>query len=134
MAEYELGRLTSHGFESAPVYCTLAYAAWSERRYKKAVEFYERALELDRRCATALNGLGYILVDTGMDLIRGLRYCRKAVDLKPDHAAYLDSLGWAYYRNGDLPEARIWLRRALKLAPREGEIQEHIRVAEGKAI
>jgi tetratricopeptide (TPR) repeat protein len=133
MAEYELGRLTSRGFESAQVYSTLAYAAWSQQQYKKAVDFYERALDLDGANATALNGLGYILVDTGMDLYRGLRYCRKAVDLQPNRAAYLDSLGWAYYKHGDLLEARVWLRRALNLAPKQTEIKEHMKIAEGVA-
>ncbi|GHV67410.1 hypothetical protein AGMMS49928_04320 [Spirochaetia bacterium] len=131
MAEYELGRLTSRGFESAQVYCTLAYAAWSQQHYKKAVDFYEKALDLDGSNSTALNGLGYVLVDSGLDPYRGLRYCRKAVDIKPDRPAYLDSLGWAYYKNGDLPEARVWLRRALNLAPKEKEIMEHIKISEG---
>ncbi|GHU03464.1 hypothetical protein FACS1894147_07460 [Spirochaetia bacterium] len=130
LAEYELGRLTSRGYESAQVYCTLAYAAWAQQQYKKAVDLYEKALDLDSANATALNGLGYVLVDSGLDAYRGLRYCRKAVDLKPNRPAYLDSLGWAYYKNGDLPEARVWLRRALNLAPKEKEIMEHIKISE----
>ncbi|MDR0719361.1 MAG: tetratricopeptide repeat protein, partial [Treponema sp.] len=77
---------------------------------------------------TALNGLGYVLVDSGIDLLRGLRCCKKAVDLKPQNAAYLDSLGWAYYKNGDILEARTWLRRALEAAPAQKEIKEHLKI------
>ena len=132
MAEFELQRLAKNGFESAQLYATLAFAAWTQNHYNQAVEYYEKALDLDANNTTALNGLGYILVETEMDLIRGLRCCRKAVDLKPQNPAYLDSLGWAYYRNGDLLEARTWLRRAAEAAPNEKEIQMHLRlVTEG---
>ncbi|MCL2070433.1 MAG: tetratricopeptide repeat protein [Treponema sp.] len=131
MAEFELKRLSSSGFESAQLYATLAYASWAQKRYRQAVDYYEKALDLDDKNATALNGLGYVLVDAGLDLLRGLRCCRKAVDLKPNNPAYLDSLGWAYYKNGDLLEARTWLRRALDAAPNQKEIKEHFLTVTG---
>jgi Flp pilus assembly protein TadD len=110
----------------------LAYAAWVQKHYKQAVEYYEKALDLDVNNTTALNGLGYVLVDTDMDLLRGLRCCKKAVDLKPNSPAYLDSLGWAYYKNGELLEARTWLRRALEAAPQQQEIKEHLKIVMGE--
>jgi tetratricopeptide (TPR) repeat protein len=132
MAEFELNRLANNGFESAQLYATLAYAAWSQKRYQQAVDYYEKALELDENNTTALNGLGFVLVDTDMDLLRGLRCCRKAVDLKPQSAAYLDSLGWAFFKNGELLEARTWLRRAVEAAPQQKEIREHYRTVTGE--
>ena len=131
MAEFELNRLANNGFESAQLYSTLAYAAWAQKRFRQAVEYYEKALDLDANNATALNGLGYILVDAGLDFIRGLRCCKRAVDLKPQNPAYLDSLGWAYYKNGELLEARTWLRRALDAAPGQQEIREHFKIVTG---
>jgi tetratricopeptide (TPR) repeat protein len=132
MAEFELTRLVNSGFESAQLYTTLAYAAWTQKQFKRAVELYERALELDENNTTAMNGLGYILVDTGMDITRGFRYCRKAVDRKPQSAAYLDSLGWAYFKSGEMMEARTWIRRALELAPKDREVRDHMRMVVGK--
>ncbi|MDR0450947.1 MAG: tetratricopeptide repeat protein [Treponema sp.] len=131
MAEFELQRLQNSGIESPQIYTTLAYAAWLQKRWKNAVGFYERALELDGNNTTAMNGLGYILADTSEDLIRGLRLCRRAVDRKPQNAAYLDSLGWAYYKSGEIVEARIWTRRALEIAPGEKEIREHWQILSG---
>jgi tetratricopeptide (TPR) repeat protein len=131
MAEFELHRLTNNGFESAQLYATLAYASWTQGHFPQAVEYYEKALDLDANNTTALNGLGFILVDTDMEPLRGLRYCKKAVDLKPQNAAYLDSLGWAYYKNGEMLEARTWLRRAAEAAPHEKEIQQHLRIVMG---
>jgi tetratricopeptide (TPR) repeat protein len=132
MAEFELKRLQNNGFESVQLYTTLAYAAWLQKNYKNAVDLYEKALDLDENNTTAMNSLGYILVDTEMDLLRGLRLCRKAVDRKPQNPAYLDSLGWAYFKNGELLDARTWLRRALELAPQEKEIREHVRIVTGE--
>jgi tetratricopeptide (TPR) repeat protein len=132
LAEFELTRLSQSGFESVQIYTTLGYAAWTQKRYGEAVNYYEKALELDENSATALNGLGYILADSGIDPARGLRFCRKAVDRSPQNAAYLDSLGWAYYKNGEYSESRVWLRRAFDLAPHNSVIRAHIRLVVGE--
>ncbi|MCL2215039.1 MAG: tetratricopeptide repeat protein [Treponema sp.] len=132
MAEYELKKLQSSGMESPILYNTLAYAAWIQKQIKNAVELYEKTLEIDSDNATAMNSMGYILADSGMDTMRALRLCRRAVDFKPQNAAYLDSLGWAYYKSGEILEARTWLRRALDIAPDEKEIQRHFKIASGE--
>ena len=132
LAEFELGQLLKNGIESVQVYTTLAYAAYGQRNYPGAVSLYEKALELDANNATAINGIGYILVDSGIDVLRGLRFCKKAVELKPQNPAYLDSLGWAYLKIGDIPEARTWLRRALDLAPYSEEIRAHMKALIGE--
>ena len=132
MAEFELKRLSNNGFESAQLFATLAYAAWVQKRYKQAVDYYEKALDIDEKNTTALNGLGYVLVDMSIDLPRGLRCCKKAVDLRPQNPAYLDSLGWAYFKNGELLEARTWLRRAHEAAPERTEIKEHLHTVTGE--
>ena len=132
MAEFELNRLAASGFESVQLYTTLAYAAWTQKHFKQAVDYYEKALDLDGTNTTALNGLGFVLVDADMDLLRGLRCCKKAVDLKPRNPAYLDSLGWAYFKSGDILEARTWLRRAMDAGPHMKEIKDHFRAVTGE--
>jgi len=134
MAEYELKKLQSSGMESPLLYNTLAYAAYIQKQNLNAIDLYEKTLEIDSNNATAMNSMGYILADTGLDVMRALRLCRKAVDKKPQSAAYLDSLGWAYYRSGELVEARTWLRRALDLAPGEIEIQRHFKTVTGEPL
>jgi tetratricopeptide (TPR) repeat protein len=134
MAQYELARLQSSGLESPLLYNTLAYAAWVQKQNKNAIELYEKTLEIDSDNATAMNSMGYILADTGMDIMRALRLCRKAVDTKPHSAAYLDSLGWAYYKSGEVIEARTWLRRALDIAPNEEEIKRHFKIVTGEKL
>ena len=134
MAEAELNRLQSSGLESVMLYNTLAYASYIQKHYLGAIEFYEKALDLDKDNPTALNSLGYLLADMGLDTLRGLRLCRKAVDKNPENAAYLDSLGWASYKCGKLNDARSWLRRAMDIAPQEKEIKEHFGIVTRGAV
>jgi tetratricopeptide (TPR) repeat protein len=128
MAEDELNRLPGGGLESAMLYNTLAYAAYVQKDYVSAIESYEKTLDIDQENATALNSLGYVLADTGLDKLRGLRLCRKAVERNSQNAAYLDSMGWACYKCGKLTEARSWLRKAKDIAPQEKVIAEHFRI------
>jgi tetratricopeptide (TPR) repeat protein len=134
LAEFELGQLIKNGLESVQIYTTLAYAAWIQKHYKQAVEYYEKALDIDKNNTTALNGLGFILADTNIDLARALRLCKRAVDIKPQNPAYLDSLGWAYFQYGDIAEARSWMRRAADLSPQNEDIRVHLRVVNGKDL
>lgn len=132
LAEFELKHLLDNGFESVQIFTTMAYAAFTQNQYDKALEYYKKALELDKNNPTALNGFGYILADQNIDPRKALLYCKKAVDQRPQNPAYLDSLGWAYYKNGELIEARNWLRRAFDIAPHHADIKQHIRVIIGE--
>jgi tetratricopeptide (TPR) repeat protein len=134
MAEFELKRLRNAGFESAPMYNAMAYAAYSQKRYRQAIDYYEKALELDNNNATAMNSMGYILADRGFDTMKGLTLCRRAIGIRPRSAAYMDSLGWAYYKCGEMTEARVWLQKAMDSAPKENEILEHFRIVTGEAV
>jgi tetratricopeptide (TPR) repeat protein len=131
MAEFELERLVKSGIQSAQIYTMMAYAAWMQKNKDRAVEMYEKALELDPNNPTAMNCLGYILAETGENISRALDLCKRALDKHPNSAAYMDSLGWAYYKNGEVAEARAWLRRALDLAPRQREISSHMKAVVG---
>jgi tetratricopeptide (TPR) repeat protein len=132
MAEYELTRLVNTGFESAQLYVTMAYAAWSQQAYPKAIEWYEKALTIDRENITAMNGLGYVLADSEKDVKRGLRFCKRVVEKKPDNPVYLDSLGWAYYKDGKLVEAKKYLRKALERSPNSQDIKDHLTAVENQ--
>jgi tetratricopeptide (TPR) repeat protein len=129
-AEYELTVLVNTGFESAQLYATMAYAAWSRQSYADAIEWYERALSVDSDNLTALNGLGFILADTGKDIKKGLRFCKRAVEKQPDSPVYLDSLGWAYYKDGKRMEAMKFLLKARDKDPDNTFIREHLKMVE----
>lgn len=84
------------------------------------------AVELDPEQAVALNYLGYSWVDRGVNYERGMDLIKKAVELRPNDGDIVDSLGWAYYRQGKYPEATTELERAVELKPQSWEINDHL--------
>lgn len=76
--------------------------------------------------SATLNYLGYMWADQGVQLERAKEMLEKAVAREPRNAAYLDSLGWAYFRLGQLQRAEKNLREAYRREPGDPTIEEHI--------
>ena len=72
----------------------LASVHEKQGEWRLAVEKMRLVLEGDPRNAAALNFLGYTLAQNGADLDEAERLVRKALELKPESTAFLDSLGW----------------------------------------
>jgi tetratricopeptide (TPR) repeat protein len=62
--------------------------------------------------AAANNGLGYVWANRGQNLQQALAMISKAVKTDPGNAAYLDSLGWVYYKLGQFDKAVDYLKQA----------------------
>ena len=90
-----------------------------------AVRDLRRLLELKPNDADALNALGYTLADRTENQKEALSLIEKALVLKPDEPAILDSLGWVQYRLGRMDEAVIHLRTAFAKQP-DAEIAAHL--------
>ena len=75
---------------------------------------------------TALNFLGYLWADHGRNLEQAMELITRALAQKPDDGAFLDSLGWVYYRLGRLSEARNQLERAASLTGGDAVVLEHL--------
>jgi Flp pilus assembly protein TadD len=75
--------------------------------------------------ADALNALGYTLADRTDRIVEANELIEKAISIKPDEPAIIDSYGWAQYRLGNLDEAVKLLRRAYAKQP-DGEVAAHL--------
>lgn len=73
-----------------------------------------------------LNYLGYMWADQGINLERATQMLLKAVSSEPRNAAFVDSLGWAYFRQGKLELAEQYLKDAARLLPNDPTVQEHL--------
>lgn len=82
-------------------------------------------IEMDPDNADALNALGYTLTDQTDRHEEALALIRRALEIKPDEAAFIDSLGWVMYRLEKFDEAIVHLRRALALFPND-EVAAHL--------
>jgi tetratricopeptide (TPR) repeat protein len=127
LAEFEFNKLIELGMESIQIFASLGYIYYGQQMVDESIEILEKALQLDPDYPNALNSLGFIYAEEGIDRKKALALCKRAVQLKPNNAAYLDSLGWALFRNGQLEEARATLRKALDLASGNREIARHLK-------
>ena len=84
-----------------------------------------RVLVLDPENADAMNALGYSLADQTDRYAEALALIQRALQIKPQEAAFIDSLGWVQYRLQNYEEAVILLRRALALFEND-EVAAHL--------
>lgn len=76
--------------------------------------------------ADTMNYLGYMWAEQGVNLDRATDMLIKAVTLDPRNGAYLDSLGWAYFRQGKFDLAEKNLNDAAQILPRDATVHEHL--------
>jgi tetratricopeptide (TPR) repeat protein len=96
------------------------------KKYVKAEEIFLRIIKENPRHASALNYLGYMWADQGIRLSESLDYIQKAVTLDPNNGAYLDSLGWVYFRLNKLGEAEKYLLTAARRVKNDPTIHDHL--------
>jgi tetratricopeptide (TPR) repeat protein len=97
-----------------------------QKKYPEAEQQFRKVLASDPQYAQALNYLGYMLADQNMKLEEALSMVKRAVDLDPSNGAYLDSLGWAYYRLGKYDLAEENLVKASQKINTDPTVHEHL--------
>lgn len=102
----------------------LVYEALED--YESAEKHLLRHIELKPREPNAYNYLGYMLIERNKDLDRAIEYIKKALEIEPNNGAFLDSLGWAYFKMGKVEEAIANLEKAAELIPTDSDIREHL--------
>ncbi len=120
-------RVLKEGFSSPQIYNALGVCYYDMGKVKKAIQFTKKSIDLNKNNYNALNTLGYILVDTGVHVEKGLKAIKKSLADDPTNPSRLDSLGWAYYKLGKYDNAQKYLREALGYAPNEKTIISHLK-------
>jgi tetratricopeptide (TPR) repeat protein len=80
----------------------------------------------DPQAAATLNYLGYMNADRGVKLEESLGYIKQALSLEPSNGAYLDSLGWVYFKLGKYDLAEETLNKAAVHMSSDPTVQEHL--------
>jgi tetratricopeptide (TPR) repeat protein len=97
-----------------------------QKKYPEAEAAFRKILTESPDNAAVLNYLGYMLADHNMQLDEALGMIKKAVDLEPANGAYLDSLGWAYFKLGKYDLAEDNLSKASQHMGSDPTVQEHL--------
>ncbi len=81
-------------------------------------------IEAEPNNAVALNALGYTLADKTTRLMEAHDLISKAYEIKPGNPAILDSMGWVYYRMGNIEKSLSFLKQAYAKFP-DPEVAAH---------
>ena len=107
-------------------YITRDDALISLDRFADAERDLKKAVEIAPEEPIALNYLGYSWAERGVNLEEAFALIEKAVALRPQSGAIVDSLGWAHFQRGDYDEALIHLEQAAALEPADPTVTEHL--------
>ena len=108
------------------VYFLRGDAYGREKKYDEAEAQFKKVLAITPQSAAALNYLGYMNADRDVRLEESLNYIKLAVSLDPTNGAYLDSLGWAYFKLGKYDLAEENLTKASLRMGSDPTVQDHL--------
>jgi len=97
-----------------------------EKKYDEAEAEFRKILAINPQSAATLNYLGYMNADRDVRLEESLTFIKQAVSLEPTNGAYLDSLGWAYFKLGKYDLAEENLAKASMRMDSDPTVQDHL--------
>ncbi len=97
-----------------------------QKFFDKAEIEFKKALAVNPKSAAVLNYYGYMLGDLGIRLDEAQSLVQRALDEDPYNGAYLDSLGWVYFKQNKLADAEATLRKALERDSHDPTMHSHL--------
>lgn len=110
------------------VYSTLGDAESNLGKSEEADRAYELALRYDPENHNAMNNYAYNLSVRGEKLERAEELALRAMELEPENAAYLDTMGWVFYKTGEYEKAKRFIKASIDLdrGTAGAEVLEHL--------
>ena len=105
---------------------TLAIASDALNYWNESDSLYEGLIATDDNDVQALNNYSYSLVERNIHLNKALAMATKAIELEPKNAAYLDTIGWIYYKMNNIEKALSFIRRSVELENDNAVVLEHL--------
>jgi len=107
------------------VYSTLGDVRANLGNNEGSDEAYELALRYDPDNDNAMNNYAYNLSVREENLERAKELALKAIEVAPENAAYLDTVGWVYFKLGDYDRAERFIQAAIDTGAASAEVLEH---------
>jgi tetratricopeptide (TPR) repeat protein len=97
-----------------------------QKFFDKAEEQFKKVLAVNPKNAPVLNYYGYMLGDLGIRLDEAEALLQRALQEEPYNGAYLDSLGWIYFKQGNYAASEATLRKAVERESHDATIHSHL--------
>jgi len=95
-------------------------------RWEDAKDAYEQALRLDSNNHNAMNNYAYFMSIREENLDYARELAEKAISFEPENAAYLDTVGWIYFKKREYEQAREYIQRSIDTGDASAEVYEHM--------
>lgn len=118
--------------EKSFLYYYRGHVADVAKMYDQAEIEFRKGLALTPDSPSILNDYGYMLAERGVRLDEAVKMIKKAVDEDPQNGAYLDSLGWAYFKQGQFQLAETYARKAVQRLGTDPTVLDHLGEIEAK--
>jgi tetratricopeptide (TPR) repeat protein len=125
-AEKVLRRAEEQKLDKSRVRFQLASVYERQKNFDRAESLFKEILNENPKDAPTLNYIGYMLADRGIRLNEAVQYVQQALTLEPNNPAYMDSLGWAFFKMNDLQKAQKYLLQAVEMEKKDPVIQDHV--------
>ncbi|MBA2404286.1 MAG: tetratricopeptide repeat protein [Bdellovibrionales bacterium] len=99
-----------------------------EQKFEESTNLIMSIIEKEPKNAHAWNFLGYSMLVRGNEMDRAFEYIQTALKISPDDGYIRDSLGWYYFKKGEIKKAQVELEFALSKVPDDIEILKHLAV------
>jgi tetratricopeptide (TPR) repeat protein len=97
-----------------------------QKKYGPAEAQFRKVLAVNPKDADALNYYGYMLAEEGVRLDEASAMIKLALAHDANNYAFLDSLGWVYYKQNRLTDARDYLLKAIAIRPNDPTVLGHL--------
>jgi tetratricopeptide (TPR) repeat protein len=97
-----------------------------QKLFDQAEIEFRKGLQLSPDFAPIQNYLGYMLAERGQKLDEAITMLKKVVSFDPQNGAYLDSLAWAYYKQGQYALAEDYERKAALRMSNDPTVLDHL--------
>ena len=112
--------------DKAFLYYYRGSVAERQKLFDQAEVEFKKGLLIDPQSAAIDNDYGYMLADRGVRLDEAVAMIKKAVTFDPQNGAYLDSLAWAYYKQGQYALAEDYERKAVARMGTDPAVLDHL--------
>ena len=129
--EAEAAALTAEAIPGQPrdnemVWFLLGAIYERQKFFDRAEVEFKKTLDVNPKNGPVLNYYGYMLGDLGIRLDEAEALVQRALKEEPNSGAYLDSLGWIYFRENKLAKAEATLLKAVARESHDATIRSHL--------
>jgi len=96
------------------------------KEWESSDNLYRELIESEKDDSQALNNYSYTLAQRSIKLDKALEMAKKAVTLEPENPAYLDTIGWIYFKLGKYQKALKHIEKSVDIEQNNAVVLEHL--------